>query len=312
MFLAFAFLVLAAVVAVGIRERVWDNPRRYLSVSALLVGMLVLVVHARQATIDADGSDAPVLLAISADVSLSMGTIPEPATHGETGTRLERAQAVLLPLLANLASAARPAMVAVSAFTARAETILAWDDDLSLAEEIVEFVLTTGLLTEAGSDLGGALAGVVPLFESLPEAYRGEGHPKYLLLVSDGEQTASGEPAEPALAKLAELGVRVIALHVGRTDVEEGLPVYDESGEFLGFEEVSGQIFSTPNPEIMRSLAGGDGGAGLFVQVADRDAVGTIIDFIGLKTGEGRIDGTRLAAILMLWAGLLFLLLRRL
>ncbi len=312
MFLTFSLLVLAAVVAVSARERVWANPRRYLSVSALLVGMLALVVHARQATIDADGGDAPVLLAVSADVSLSMGTIPEPATHGETGTRLERAQAVLLPLLANLGSAARPAMVAVSAYTARAETILAWDDDLSLAQEIVEFVLTTGLLTEAGSDLGGALAGVVPLFESLPEGYRGDGYPKYLLLVSDGEQTASGEPAEPALARLSELGVRVIALHVGRTDVEEGLPVYDESGEFLGFEEVGGQIFSTPNPEIMRSIAGGDGSEGLFVRAADGDAVGTIIDFIGLKTGEGRIDGTRLAAIVALWAGLLFLLLRRL
>ena len=312
MFLGFALLVLAAVLTAGIRERVWENPQRYLSVSALLVAMLAFVVHARQATIDPASGDAPVLLAISADVSLSMGTIPEPATHGESGTRLERAQAVLLPLLANLASAARPAMVAVSAFTARAETILAWDDDLSLAEEIVEFVLTTGLLTEAGSDLGGALAGVVPLFESLPEAYRGDDYPKYLLLVSDGEQTASGEPAESALARLSELGVRVIALNVGRTDVEEGLPVYDESGEFLGFEEVGGQIFSTPNPEIMRSIAGGDGGRGLFVRAGDGDAAGTIIDFIGLKSREGRIDGTRLAAILVLWAGLLFVLLRRL
>ena len=254
------------------------------------------------------GPGAPVLVAFAADVSLSMGAIPEPGTRDDVGTRLERAQRVLLPVLANLSAAARPVLVSVTAFTSKSETILAWDDDLSLAREIIEFVLTTGLLTEAGSDLGAALNGVVPHFESLPETYRSSTHPKFLIIVSDGEQTASRASGDAALAKLRELGVQIITLHVGLPDVAEGLAVYDENNAFLGFEEVGGQIFSVPDPELMRQIAGTD--QGLFVRAESSDATTTITDFVGLQ-GNGPVNTTlRLWAILLLWASLLYALLR--
>lgn len=311
MFLVLAFLVLVAVIAYGAWERAWENRQRYLSVPVILVLMLLIVVYARQSSQDGGGDNAPLLLAISADVSLSMGTVPEPSLREGVGTRLERAQAVLLPLLSSLGAAGRPVMVSVSAFTAKAETVLAWDDELSLAQEIVEFVLSTGLLTEAGSDLGVALDGVVPLFESLPDEYDNPDYPKYLIVVSDGEQTAGREMSETALARLRELGVRVIALQVGLEDIQEGLPVYDDDGEFVGFEEVSGQIFSVPNPEIMRIISGADEGRGIFVRAETGDPVGTITDFIGLQTDSGVINTRRVAAILLLWAGVAFILLRR-
>lgn len=312
MFVAAAFLVLVAVIAYGVHERAWDNPQRHRSVPVILIVMLLLVLFLRQGDEDAAGSNAPILLAISADVSLSMGTLPEPSVLDGVGSRLERAQAVLLPLLSTLGASGRPVMVSISAFTIKAETILAWDDDVSLGQEIVEFVLTTGLLTEAGSDLGVALSGVLPLFESLPEEYADPAYPKYLLVVSDGEQTEGGQMNEASLAKLRELGVSVIALHVGLDGVQEGLPVYDEAGDFIGFEEVSGRIFSAPNPEIMRVISGAGEGRGLFVRAEPGDAVETITDFIGLKAQSPVLDASRLGAILLLWAGLAFMLLRRL
>jgi hypothetical protein len=234
----FAYLVIAVavlLVAYWWQQRFWNDPGRERPVFVVLVVMLGALLYTQRDADQFRGPSGPLLLAIAADVSLSMGTMPEPGSAGDVGTRLERAQAALTPVLASLATTTRPAMVSVSAFTSKAETILAWDDDLSLVREIIEYVLTTGLLTEAGSDLGVALNGVVPLFESLPEALRGSDYAKFLVLVSDGEQTVDRSSSDAALAKLRELGVRIIALHVGLDDVPEGLPVYDDNGAYIGF-----------------------------------------------------------------------------
>ena len=172
MFVAVASLILILLVLYWIRVRVWADKSRQPYVPMLLIAMLVLLAYTGRSGEGMHGSGAPLMIAFAADVSLSMGTIPEPGTNKDVGTRLERAQQVLLPVLADLGATTRPVLVSVTAFTSKSETILAWDDDLSLVREIMEFVLTTGLLTEAGSDLGVALNGIVPHFESLPETYR--------------------------------------------------------------------------------------------------------------------------------------------
>ena len=310
MFAMLALLILVLLVFYWIRIRVWADASRQPHVPMLLIFMLALLAYTGRSSEGTQGSGTPVLLALAADVSLSMGTIPEPGTNDDVGTRLARVQRVLLPVLANLSAAARPVLVSVTAFTSKSETILAWDDDLSLAREIIEYVLTTGLLTEAGSDLGVALNGVVPHFESLPEEYRSSRHPKFLIIISDGEQTASRASSEVALTRLRGLGVRIITLHVGLQDVVEGLPVYDEDDNFLGFEEVNGRIFSVPDPELMRLLAGSDAAEGLFVRAEDRDAAATITDYIGLQNSGPANTALRLWAILLLWASLLYALLR--
>lgn len=303
-------LTLILLVIHWIRIRVWADTSRQLQVPMLLIAMLVLLVYTGRSGEGAHGPGAPVFVALAVDVSLSMGTIPEPGAIDDVGTRLERAQQVLLPVLASLDAATRPVLVSVTAFTSKSETILAWDDDLSLVRELIEFVLTTGLLTEAGSDVGAALNGVVSHFESLPDRYRDSGHPKFLIVVSDGEQTASGASSDTALVTLRELGVQIITLHVGLTDVPEGLPVYDENNEFLGFEEISGQIFSTPNPELMRLIAGTTSAEGVFVRADSGDAVATITDFIGVQQNGPANTTLRVWAVLLLSASLLYALLR--
>ncbi len=310
MFVAVALLILILLVLYWVCIRVWADTSRQPYVPLLLIAMLALLAYTGRNVEGTQSPGTPALVALAADVSLSMGTIPEPGANDDVGTRLERAQQVLLPVLANLGVAARPVLVSVTAFTSKSETILAWDDDLSLAREIIEFVLTTGLLTEAGSDLGIALNGAVPLFESLPETYRDSGHPKFLIIVSDGEQTVSRASSDAALARLRELGVRIIALHVGLSDTPEGLPVYDENDDFLGFEEISGQIFSVPNPELMRLIAGTNPALGLFVRAESADAATTITDFIGLQNSGPARTTLRLWAVLLLWVLLLYALLR--
>jgi len=310
MLVLLAMLVLLLLVLYWVRIRVWADTTRDPYMPIQLLAMLVLLIFIGRSGDETQGPGAPVLVAFATDVSLSMGAIPDPDTNDDVATRLERAQRVMLPVLANLSAAARPVLVSVTAFTSKSETILAWDDDLSLAREIIEFVLSTGLLTEAGSDLGVALNGVVPHYESLPETLKRSEHPKFLLIVSDGEQTASRATSDVALAKLRELGVQIITLHVGAPDVAEGLPVYDENNIFVGFEEIGGQIFSVPDAEIMRSIAGADAANGLFVSADDGNAAAAISDYIGLKNNGPANTSLRLWAILLLCASLLHALLR--
>ncbi|MDH3546927.1 MAG: VWA domain-containing protein [Gammaproteobacteria bacterium] len=305
MFTVFAIAISLLLVLYWLRYRVRSNPAVTPTVFILLPLMLVLLVYVDRSGAESAGPGAPIVIAIAADVSLSMGTLPAPAANEDVGTRLDRARQTLLPLLAGLGATARPVMISVTAFTAKSETILAWDDDLSLVREIIEYVITTGLLTEAGSDLGTALHGVVPLYESLPEDYRGPEHAKILILVSDGEQTASHANSAIAIAKLRELGVKIISLHVGLPDVPEGLPVYDEDGEFIGFEEVGGQTFSLPDPDLMGAIAGDDPTLGLFVRAESNDAATAIMNFIGLQADTSAGGRLRVGAILVLWGLLL-------
>ncbi|MBT8100178.1 MAG: VWA domain-containing protein [Gammaproteobacteria bacterium] len=294
-----------------LRQRVWVH-RVYASATFLLLPAMlaVLLFVAGRGAGELEGVDDPLLLAIAADVSLSMGTMPDPDADVETRTRLERAQQAILPLFARLGANTRPTMISVTAFTSKSETILAWDDDLSLAREIIEYVLSIGLLTEAGSDVGVALNGVIPLFESLPEAYRDPARPKYLLLISDGEQTVTPGGTDIALSKLQELGVHIIALHVGLADAPEGLPVYAEDQSFIGFEEVDGKIFSVPDAEFMSLLAGDDPRTGLSVSAEDKNSAADILDFIGLRSAGPETGGLRSGAVILLWALLMIGLLR--
>lgn len=310
MYLFVALLVSAVVVIYWIRTRAFVSGAFRLSALIILPLIVILLIDTQRKGEVFAGRGSTALIAIASDVSLSMGTMPEPVANGDVGTRLERAQSILIPIFAHLGAATRPALMSVSAFTSKSEVVLAWDDDLSLAREIIEYVLTTGLLTEAGSDIGAALTAVVPLYENLPEAYRGTSHPKFLILVSDGEQTSSGGNSAAALARLQELGVRIIALHVGLENIPEGLPVYDDGENFIGFDEINGQIFSQPDPELMRSIAGEDTSQGLFVDASDSDAVAQITGFIGLQSGSSVGGGRHVAAILLLWGLLVFGLLR--
>lgn len=310
MFLVCTLLVAATIVAYGVRYRIWASPAVDRPVVAALVALLLLLMATTRGGDAMQPGADPVFLAIAADVSLSMGTRPDPFLHTDTGTRLERVQGALLPLLADLGASPRPALVSVNAFTSKSETILAWDDDLALAREIVRYVLSTGLLTEAGSDLGAALGGTLPLFESLPESYRDAGHAKFLILVSDGEQTVSRASAASALAKLRESGVRIIALHAGLDEPREGLPVFDDDGAFIGFEEVGGQTFSLPDPGLMQTLSGDDSDLGLYVKVEQADAVPAMLDFIGVDAASAGASRFRVGTILVLWGLTLFVLIR--
>lgn len=294
-------LTLTALVLYWIRMDVWTSGNYSVRHLVLLPLILFTLIYLQHNDTERNGSGSPVFVAIVTDVSLSMGTMPEPRAHGGVGTRLERARHALLPLLTELEASTRTVMVGVTAFTSKAETILAWDDNLPQIREVIEYVLTPGLLTESGSDLGAALKGTEQLFDILPSPYREAKEGKFLILVSDGEQNVDGGDSAMAIAELRDMGVKIISLHVGMPETPEGLPVYDNDGAFAGFDEVGGQIFSVPNPEIMRVIAGPSPTQGIFVKAESADAAETMMDFLGVQIAGSESGSERMGLMLVLW-----------
>ncbi|MDH3546953.1 MAG: VWA domain-containing protein, partial [Gammaproteobacteria bacterium] len=150
----------------------------------------------------------------------------------------------------------------------------------------------------------------VPLFEILPEQQRDQQQNKFLIIVSDGEQTVTQIDVATAITELREIGVRIISLYVGMQDVAEGLAVYDDIGSFMGFDEVGGQIYSVPDPEIMQLFAGNDPSTGLFVNAEESDAADTIMNFIGVSASKTATGPVYLTLVLMLWGLSMAVLLR--
>lgn len=227
--------------------------------------------------------DSPILVSIVVDLSLSMGAAPDPRSHGDVGTRMQRVQKVLLPIIDALDAADAGVMVSVTGFTAIPETVLGWDNNLPQVREVIEYVVAPGMLTEPGSDLGAALQGVVPQFDNLPENFRGKDVRKYVLVVSDGEQTIEKGDLAAALGDLRSRGINFIALHAGMQDVPEGIPVTDQTGAFQGFQDISGQIYTIPDNETMRLVAGNDPEKGLYVKPEEPGTIKKISDFIGIQ-----------------------------
>ena len=275
---------------------------------------LMLVIFAAAATIiyveRMDTSymldDTPVLVGITTDLSLSMGATVDPREYSPLPNRLERAQQVLLPILNALDTSGASVMMGITGFTAKSEMIMGWDGNLPQIREVIEYSLAPGILTQPGSDMGVALQGVLPLFENLPEEYQEQETRKFLIVVSDGEQTLERGEIESALAELRSSNVSIISLQVGSLDLPEGIPVYDEAGTFLGFQDISGQVYTMPNTEIMQLIAGQDPATGLYVRAESNNAVEEISEFLGIRMSALSTSGPMYTAVVSVLWGLSF------
>lgn len=283
------------------------------SLSALVAAILAVLgflEHLSQPTRAYVPRQAPMAIAMAFDLSLSMLARPDPRTHPEVPTRLDRAKATLLEVLRMLQDRRQASMVSVTVFTTTSEIVLAWDDSLPQVGEVVEHVIAPDLLTRPGTDLGFALVALTRRFQTLP---RGEGAPgrKVAILVSDGEQTVTGLDLQRAVDRLRAQDVDLVALHVGLLDVPEGIPRFDPDGAFLGFRQVGGRFYTVPDPATMTLIPGPDPRRGLYVRAEDPQAATKIVEFLG--AAEARPDPGARLQLLAVWGlwGLSLVLLAR-
>ena len=281
----FTLFLLAATVLAGIAIILYwygkhSRPPWYsilLVVSGLvLVGGSVLLdrpshSYARQAT--------PVAIAIAFDLSPSMLAIPDPLTHPDTPPRYARARETLLGVFRVLEEQQENIIVSLVRFTKDADILMGWDYSAVQLREILQYGLSPDLFTSSGTSIEVAVETVVDAFSMLPQDLR-EASRKIALIVSDGENTAAGESLGYALADLSSQPFDVIALQAGLLDTPEGVPRYDQVGEFLGFEMMSGNIYSTPNIETMDALSRASPQRGLYVRAEEPDAVEQVLKFV--------------------------------
>ena len=303
-------LVVLLIIAYWARLWIISSGTIHRSVSIILLILLITSLSTIAYVERMDQSymmdDIPVLVALMTDLSLSMGATVDPREHGVTVTRLERARQTLLPILNALDTSGASVMMGITGYTAKSEMIMGWDSNLPQIREVIEYSMAPGILTQPGSDIGVALQGVLPLFENLPEEYQEQETKKFLIVVSDGEQTLERGEIETALAELRTNNVKIVALQVGSLDIPEGIPVYDDAGTFLGFQDIGGQIYTVPNTDIMKLIAGDDQASGLYIRAENSNAVNEISGFLGIRMSSLSTSGPLYMAVVTLLWGLSF------
>jgi hypothetical protein len=311
-------VTVACIALYWLYRAVASAPGRNVPSFVLLVAVLglltLLVVHeqvGQQQRTYVPADKPPLVVGIAVDLSLSMLAAPDPRTHPDVKSRLLRVQDTLVTLFDRLAASQANVLTGVTAFTARSEIILAWDPNLAPAREVIAYVLAPDMMTLPGTDLGAAVEGLLPLFDLLPSAYREKDTRRVAIVVSDGEGTVTQRDLRRALDGLRARGVEVVSLQAGLFGVPEGIPSYDDAGGFLGFQDVGGQTYTTPDARAMQMIAG-EAKPGLYVRAEDPQAASKIDDFLGVSLGAA--SGVERLQLLILWVlwGMTVLIMARL
>lgn len=274
-------------------------------VTGLAVAMLMLIVYAgtsRQWDATGRSDVAPVALAIVLDTSLSMYAGPDPSRYPHIKTRFDRGKDVVLDILHRLDEGQTNTIASIVVFTVRAANALGWNPNLQEVAQIFSGSLTTNLIGRGGTDLGGALARTIEVFDSLPERLQSSAS-KVLLLVSDGERTVNMVDLDQNLDAFRQRGIKLISLQVGLLDEPEGIREYDEYG-FTGFWKGMGETFTVPDTTTMVEIAGMDDRQGLYIRAEDPQASRRILGFL---QGEAGVLSGSFSRKTFVTLGLLFL-----
>ncbi len=261
----------------------WYGQRRQppLSTVMLLVSGLLLVAGSMlldRPAYDYAAQAPPLAIAIAFDLSPSMLAIPDPRTHPDTKPRYIRARETLLEFFRSMEERQERIIVSLLGFTRDAEILMGWDYSAVQLREILQYGLSPDLFTSSGTGIEAAVETVVKIFDMLPQDIK-ETSRKIAIIVSDGEDTMPDESLGYALEELSSGSFDVIALQAGLLDSGEGVPVYGEVGEFLGFEVMSGNTYSTPDIETMHAISQASPQRGLYVRAEEATAAAQILKF---------------------------------
>ena len=245
--------------------------------------------------------ESPLAIAVAFDLSPSMLAIPDPASRGDVAPRYERAKSTLLELFRSLEERRANVFVSLLGFTRESETLAGWDDNAAQFRDVLEHSLAPDLFSSPGTNIESAVAQLVNNFEVLPEGLQ-QSSRMIAIIVSDGEDTQPSEFLGYALDELSRQSFDLVALQVGLSIANEGVPRYGEVGEFLGFETMGGNLFTTPNTEAMVALASATSLDGIHVRAENPDAAAMILQFISKQGVDGAMPKQALIATLGLFA----------
>ena len=239
----------------------------------------------------------PVAIAIAFDLSPSMLAIPDPLTHADTEPRYARARETLLAVFRALEERQENIIVTLVGFSKDAEILMGWDYSTVQLREFLAYGLSPDLFASSGTSIEAAVETVIDAFDMLPQDLK-ETSRKIAIVVSDGEDTTPSEYFGYALEELSSNRFDVIALQSGLLGTSEGVPRYGQVGEFLGFEMMSGNLYSTPNIDAMHAISQASPQRGLYVRAEERDAIEQVLQFtVGGRLRNPKFPGTLFASL---------------
>jgi von Willebrand factor type A domain-containing protein len=239
----------------------------------------------------------PLVIAVAFDLSPSMLAIPNPQFEHGRAPRFERARDVLLKYFDSLQEAQQRPVVTMIGFTKQAEVMMGWDQSTQQIREVLQYGLVPDLLGNSGSSIEAALRKITDVFRMLPGEYQGSQR-KLAIVVSDGESSVPPAGLQYALRELAASKYDVISLQTGLLDADEGVASFGDLGEFLGFGDFSGRIYTVPDAATMQTVADSAGGRGLYLRAEDAAAAQRMLDFSVRSAGQEKsMDATLLLAL---------------
>ncbi|MDH3534026.1 MAG: hypothetical protein OEO82_13915, partial [Gammaproteobacteria bacterium] len=144
--------------------------------------------------------------------------------------------------------------------------------------DILDYAVAPDLFGSSGTSIESAAKSLDSVFGMLPEELQATSR-KLAIIVSDGEDTMRASSFDYAREELAAAGFDMIALQTGLLDRNEGIPVYGRVGEFMGFRDMRGDIYTVPDVAAMNSIAEASAGRGLHVRAESPGAVASMLQF---------------------------------
>lgn len=299
----FTLVLLAATVIAGIVTILyWYGQRRRPPTYTVLLVVCGLALVGGSVLLDRPVYDyaprtTPVAIAIAFDLSPSMLAIPDPLTHADTEPRYVRAREALLAFFRALEDRQENIIVSLVGFSKDAEILMGWDYSTVQLREILAYGLSPDFFASSGTNIEAAVETLVDVFDMLPQDVK-ETSRKIAIIVSDGEDTGPSEYFGYALEELSSNRFDVVALQSGLLGTSEGVPRYGQIGEFLGFEMMSGKLYSTPNVDAMVAISQASPQRGLYVRAEERDAIEKMLQFsVGGRQRHPKFPGTLFASL---------------
>jgi hypothetical protein len=271
------YLLAAAIMVVAVFVY-WIQPTRRAAVMAQsrnLIGLLVLIsagislvlwsVTLERSEYTFERQSTPVAIAIAFDLSPSMLAIPDPGLGIAQPPRFERGKAVLLDYLRALEEQGQPVIVSVLGFTKNASIIMGWDQSTAQVNDILDYAVSPDLFGSSGTSMEAAAKSLLAVFSMLPGELSSTSR-QLAIIVSDGEDTMRASSFDYAKQELSNGGFDTIALQTGLIDQNEGVPTYGQVGEFTGFRNMNGKLYTVPDFAAMNAIAEASSGRGLHVR----------------------------------------------
>ncbi|MBN1291979.1 MAG: VWA domain-containing protein [Candidatus Latescibacteria bacterium] len=276
-------LLLGALFGIKIRNdrrrfasaELYDNLTRSLSRTkkkigyfAFMIGLFFLIIACTEPRF---GTKTEIIRRTGTDVVIALDTSYSMLAEDIKPNRIKQARYEIHHLINNLEGD----RVALVAFAGKTFVQCPLTSDYAAAKTLLEYI-DVGIISEPGSDIGGAIEGSLELLKKGSEA---GSESQIIILFTDGEDLEGN--IQNGLKQSEERGVRIFTVGIGTTGGEL-IPIRDDNGQVEGYKkDRNGNVVKTSlDDKTLMDIASKTNGSYLRSENGEVD-VEIIIDQLG-------------------------------